>query len=254
MFLLGHITTTGIANAEGSGKGWRGKHLPQKMSVPNYFLLLEQLHKKILRFNSALFLHVLLAMVLVAVDELHSTVKAFPFFHFLSSTQDITQSGIFNLEMIDACDFSLDIFGRRRKKRSCFSWSISGNIKWIHPLIHLYRSCWRCKAKAHSLFRKVWTARLPLHFCVPVNIHCLLLMYRVNLWWLLDEKKMVMWESSMQTAVLKARVDDVLSLYSSHFVWVLLYAEDQLLALCQCSIDKDGSFTGTCLSSSLVYV
>lgn len=252
MFLLGHITTTGIANAEGSGKGWWGKHLPQKMSVPNYFLLLEQLHKKILRFNSALFLHVLLAIVLVAVDELHSTVKAFPFFHFLSSTQDITQSGIFNLEMIDACDFSLDIFGTRHKKRSCFSWSISGNIKWIHPLIHLYRSCWCCKAKAHSLC----LGKFGLHAfpCTFVSQWIFLLMYRVNLWWLLDEKKMVMWESSMQTAVLKARVDDVLSLYSSHFIWVHLYAEGQLLALCQCSIDKDGSFTGTCLSSSLVYV
>lgn len=42
----GHITTTSVANAEGSAKGSWDKHLPQKISVPNSVLFQEQLHQK----------------------------------------------------------------------------------------------------------------------------------------------------------------------------------------------------------------
>jgi len=51
-------------------------HRRSQSQFPSYFR--NSYTRKILSFSSVLFLHVLLAMVLIPVDELHSEVKASP--------------------------------------------------------------------------------------------------------------------------------------------------------------------------------
>lgn len=154
--------------------------------IPSYFR--KSYTRRILSFSSVLFQHMLLAMALVPVDEPHSSVKASPLpYPFLSSTQGVTQGGVWVCKWLMLVTFLWMRLGGGIK-RSCSSWSIPGiREECTHPLIQLGLALQ--SQNSQPAYEEGWIALLASHFCVPVNIHYLSLTYSVNLRRLPVEKK-----------------------------------------------------------------